>query len=179
VQKDWTQWKVQPSGQNKEYCALNSVFLAVSLTCGFVLLLWLVRLAIGVKNVPKNFNESFWLGAAIYTLALIMLFMIPISVISSVPPEIKQALGGIACWIGLEGVMAFLFWRKFYMIWFHSEEIKNKKEEKSTEESSHGSATESSNMAGSELSSDGGSRSNRSTAGSKTGNTLQRKESNM
>ncbi|ETO11886.1 hypothetical protein RFI_25488 [Reticulomyxa filosa] len=172
LQKDWTQWEVETNGENKEYCSLESLFLTISLTCGAVLLLWLVRLAIGVKGVPKNFNESFWLGAAIYTLALVMLFMIPISVINSVPPEVKQTLGGIAAWIALEAVLAFIFWRKYYMIWFHSEEMNTRKSTTSPEDSGM-SNTESSGMAASDLSSDRGSKSGRSTSPSATGQTIK------
>ncbi|ETO14560.1 hypothetical protein RFI_22811 [Reticulomyxa filosa] len=176
VQSNWTEWQVESDGTNKEYCSLNNIFLTISLACGVILLLWLVRLAVGVRDVPKNFNESFWLGAAIYTLALIMLFMVPISVINSVPPEAKQVLGGIASWIALEAVLGFIFWRKYYMIWFHGEEVKTKGKDQNSEDSNM-SSTDSSNMAGSDLSTNNASRSGKS--GTKTGHTLNRADSTM
>ncbi|ETO23214.1 adhesin-like protein [Reticulomyxa filosa] len=174
VQTKWTKWEVESNGNNKEYCSLDNIFLTVSLVCGLGILLWLVRLAIGVKDVPKNFNESFWLGASIYTLALIMLFMVPVSVITSVPPEAKQVLGGIASWIALEAVLAFLFWRKYYMIWFHSEEVK--KVASPSEQSQMSSSG--SGMAGSTIST-GDTISTYKTTKSKTGNTLIRVGSNI
>jgi len=156
-EKDWTQWEVESNGENREYCYLNNMFLTISLACVGVLLLYLVRLAYGVKDVPRNFNESFWLGASIYTLSLILLFIIPISIIPSIPPEVKQVLGGIACLAALEAVLGFLFWRKFYMIWFHQEEIK--KHHKDNEESDI-STTDSSHMAAGNVSNGTGSYNN-------------------
>ncbi|ETO25434.1 hypothetical protein RFI_11702 [Reticulomyxa filosa] len=123
VQTSWTVWLVQKNGEHQSDCSLDSTFVSISLTCAGLILLWLIRLAIGVKDVPKNFNESFWLGASIYTLALIMLFMGPIAVISSISTEVKQVLAGVASWIALESVILFLFWTKYYIIWFHAEEM--------------------------------------------------------
>ncbi|ETO30022.1 hypothetical protein RFI_07098 [Reticulomyxa filosa] len=120
----WTllgQWKteflVANDGLVYKECRYNSTFTIISLISAIIFLLWIVQLAVSVRGVPKNFNESRWLGASVYTISIVFLFVIPLGLIHSVSFIARRIFVSVGCWIATQSVLFFLFGIKFIQIW--------------------------------------------------------------
>jgi predicted outer membrane repeat protein len=125
---DWQRehWETLDNGDEREYCAYSPAFAATSMVVAVVTLLWLVYLAAGVRNVPRNFNESRWLGTSIYTIAMIFLFVVPLTTIDSVARPIRAVFAALGVFIATEAVLASIFGVKFYLIWKGDADMKKK-----------------------------------------------------
>ena len=120
--QDWNeQWYIESDGSVLQYCQYNAIPLTMSAVIIILTLVWLIRLAIGVRTVPKNFNESFWLGGSIYTVGIVLLFLGPVSLIDSVSYSAKRVMAIISGFILQQSMLAFLFWIKFYLIKYGSD----------------------------------------------------------
>ncbi|ETO31328.1 metabotropic glutamate receptor 2 3 (mglur group 2), partial [Reticulomyxa filosa] len=115
---DWSPHVViNSNGVVYKTCHYHSAFTSISLVCAAVFLAWIVQLAIGVRNVPKNFNESQWLGASVYTIAVVFLFVLPLAFIDGVSFVTQRMFVAVGCCIATEAMLLFLFGVKFYQIW--------------------------------------------------------------
>ncbi|ETO24157.1 hypothetical protein RFI_13000, partial [Reticulomyxa filosa] len=114
-------WKsefvVASDGVVHRECQYTPTFTIISLVAAIMFLLWVGQLAFSVRVVPKNFNESRWLGASVYTISIVFLFVIPLAFISSVSFIVQRIFVAVGCWIATQSVLAFLFIIKFVQIW--------------------------------------------------------------
>jgi len=98
-------------------CEYSSGFTIVSLVVGIGFLLWIVQLAVSVRGVPKNFNESRWLGASVYTISIVFLFVIPLALVNSVGLLTQRVFVMVGSFLATEAVLLSLFGIKFLKIW--------------------------------------------------------------
>jgi len=97
---------------------VHSTFLTFSFIIVFVALLVLVVLAASTRSAPANFRESLWLGACIYTVSIMLIFFIPMSLIPNFNINVIRGTGIICAIIVVHVILFFLFWIKFLVIWF-------------------------------------------------------------
>ncbi|KAL7030586.1 hypothetical protein ACKWTF_006714 [Chironomus riparius] len=98
-------------------CKESPLTILAPLTFIFILILLNVFFAIKTRNVPENFNETKFVGFAIYTTCIIWLAFFPIYYGSEM-----QIITKCLC-TSLSSIMtlAFMFFPKIYIILFHPE----------------------------------------------------------
>ncbi|ETO23444.1 adhesin-like protein, partial [Reticulomyxa filosa] len=125
--QDWSkQFALDSDGVVYQKCQYISIFTIISMVVGIGFLLWIVQLAVSVRSVPKNFNESRWLGASVYTISIVFLFVIPLAVLHSVHFVAQRVFVAIGCFLVTESVLFFLFGVKFFKIWNGTAQKSNK-----------------------------------------------------
>jgi len=117
LSQNWSKQFIITGGVIYQECEYLSGFTIVSLVVGIGFLLWIVQLAISVRGVPKNFNESRWLGASVYTIAIVFLFVIPLALVKSVQLVAQRVFVAVGSFLATEAVLLFLFGVKFFKIW--------------------------------------------------------------
>jgi hypothetical protein len=98
-------------------CRESPLIILAPLAFIFILILLCVWFAIKTRNVPENYNETKFLGFAIYTNCIIWLAFFPIYYGSEM-----QIITKCIC-ISLSSIMtlSFMFFPKIYIILFHPE----------------------------------------------------------
>jgi len=136
VRKPTAQYNLDSSGIVYQSCEYSSAFSIISMVAGIAFLLWIVQLAVSVRGVPKNFNESRWLGASVYTISIVFLFVIPLAVLHNIYFVDQRTFVSVGCFIVTESVLLFLFSVKFVKIWTGTAQKPAKKPKSSGQEAS-------------------------------------------
>eukprot|EP01084_Bolivina_argentea_P275698 470256_1 len=100
----------------EETCDFDSTFIYITLSMIGAPLFGLCLLTYEARKLPKNYNETFWIGSSLYSVAIMMILSIPIMVNKNIEYLLKMQLLFIAGIICINMILIFLFVLKIYRV---------------------------------------------------------------
>eukprot|EP01084_Bolivina_argentea_P084577 152899_1 len=100
----------------QEMCYFDNTFIYITLSMITAPLFCLCLLSYEARKLPKDFNETFWIGASLYSVAIMVIVSVPIMVNENIEHLLKMELVFVSGIICINMILIFLFWVKIYRL---------------------------------------------------------------